>query len=218
MNDSHQRHHRNSGSNRPLLATGMVLGAVATGLYMCSRTNKKEIAERISQARHKGPQKPLQASVHIDRSADDLYKYWHDFTSLPDIMPFLKRVDDLGSGITRWVAKASVGPTFVWESKVIDDVQPSRISWQSLAESDVRTWGQVQFTESAKGQGTDVLVKMTFEHYGDNISSAIDKFVDEIERSALQKGLENFKEHMETRDIHAKKPQKSQEHDNRAST
>jgi len=211
MNHSH---HRNQHSSN-LLATGVVLGTIAVGLYLCSRTNKTEIASRLSRANNKELKEPLEASINIGRSAEDLYNYWHDFTSLSTVMPFLKKVDDLGSGITRWTAKGSVGPTFVWESKVIDDIKAKKISWKSLEGSDVHTWGEVQFHETPDQEETNVVVTMNFEHFGGKISSTLEKFVDELERSVLQKGLKNLKEHMETRETKTKKSRKSEESEKR---
>lgn len=102
-------------------------------------------------------------SVRIERSVDELYRFWRRFDNLPRFMNNLVRVVDLGDGRSHWVAKGPAGATVEWDAELINDIADKLISWRSLPGSDVVTAGSVKFKPIRGGRSTELEVKLQYE-------------------------------------------------------
>lgn len=180
---------------------GVVLGVVAAGLFAYYSASRQHTNRRLPFMTTKRHRVHLHGSINIDRSAEDIYAYWRDFSQLPKTMSFLERVEDRGAGITHWVAKGPFNTTLEWDSQVVDDLPNERISWNSLEGSDIRTWGDVQFRDNPRRRGTHVMVNFNFEPPGKIAGAAVGRFLSGLENAVLNQNLRNLKAYMETGEV-----------------
>ena len=57
-------------------------------------------------------------SVTINRSLEELYRFWRNLEHLPQFMRHLESVDKVTDTISRWKAKGPAGTTVEWEAEV----------------------------------------------------------------------------------------------------
>lgn len=105
----------------------------------------------------------VKESVRLERTVDEVYRFWRRLDNLPHFMSHLVSVDDLGSGRSHWVATAPVGTEVAWDAEIVEDLENKRISWRSLPGSTVATAGSVTFEPVRGGRSTEVRVHLQYE-------------------------------------------------------
>ncbi|MGE0702658.1 MAG: SRPBCC family protein [Vicinamibacterales bacterium] len=105
----------------------------------------------------------VRESVRIERTADELYRFWRRFDNLPRFMHHLDKVVDLGDGRSRWTATGPAGSKVEWEAELVNDVENNVIAWRSLPGSDVVTAGSVTFRPVRAGGSTQITVNLQYE-------------------------------------------------------
>ena len=91
------------------------------------------------------------SAITIRRPVEEVYSYWHDFENLPRFMEHLHSVNVLGSGRSRWKAKAP-GEVVEWEAEIVGDRINEFIAWRSLEHADVQNSGSVRFVPAPGGR------------------------------------------------------------------
>lgn len=183
---------------------GVLLALVGAGLLYKAVSSGRSKQKRLPATRHSGHTGRdihLSSSVSINRPAKDLYDFWKDFSNLPKIMSFLERVEPREGKVSHWVARVPAGPALEWDSEIVEDTPPHQLSWRSLEDSDLQTWGTVVFEPRGEGTVTEVSVSLNFNPPGGPSGSAAAKFLKGLEASVLSKNLQNLKAHMETGEI-----------------
>ncbi|HYO62772.1 MAG TPA: SRPBCC family protein [Pyrinomonadaceae bacterium] len=142
-----------------------------------------------------------QKSLVINRSAEELYQYWHDFENLPRFMRHLESVQVTGEGRSRWVAKGPAGTSVRWDAQVTEDRPGEIISWRSLEGSEVDNAGSVRFTRAPGGRGTIVRVELEYTPPGGVFGAAFAKLFGEEPQQQVDGDLRRFKQLMETGEV-----------------
>ena len=137
------------------------LMAIAGGtLAYHGATSQKSLQDKVIEAT--GLDKPLRVEKTVtiqNKSAAELYTFWHDFENLPTFMKHLKSVTVMNStNRSHWVANAPLGNSVEWDATVIDDRENQLISWASVPGADVENSGFVRFQAAPPGRGTEVKV------------------------------------------------------------
>jgi uncharacterized membrane protein len=106
----------------------------------------------------------VEASILIDRSADELYRVWRDLEGLPRILSHIESVKVLDSRRSRWAAQAPriAGGRVEWEAEIVRDEPGTVIGWRSLDDADVDNEGEVRFERALGDRGT--LVRVSLRH------------------------------------------------------
>jgi len=153
------------GADRSRLAvsTAAVASVAALDVY-CSRELAKD--RRRPAPRH------LSMSVHVDRPAAELYRFWRDLPNLPRVMPRLASIQVLDDVHSHWVLRTPDGVRVEWDAEIIDDVPGERIAWRSVEGTRVFDAGSAQFVRAASG-GTDVNVDLLYEPFADSFGTAV---------------------------------------------
>src|ERR671938_1402632 len=60
----------------------------------------------------------VEKSVEINRSPEELYRFWRNFENLPRFMNHLESVTSLGDDRSHWVAKAPAGTRVEWDAEI----------------------------------------------------------------------------------------------------
>ena len=86
-----------------------------------------------------GASEPLHAeeSLIVNRSAEDLYRFWRNFAQLPRFMKHLDSVQ-VGSGRrSHWAAHGPAGTRVEWDAEITEDRPNELIAWRSLEGAEV---------------------------------------------------------------------------------
>jgi uncharacterized membrane protein len=187
----------NTSSGRAAFATLSVLGVTALDV-MC--------AQRLS--RQNGVQKNrrragfvVQRSVTINRTIDDVYRYWHNFQNLPRFMRHLESVEVVDERRSRWRAKGPAGLMIEWEAEVLEDLPNELIRWRSLPGSQVENRGTVRFEAAPGARGTELRVELEYQPPAGGIGRSVAWLFGEEPRQQIKEDLHRFKQLMETGEI-----------------
>ena len=175
----------------------MLTGAAAAGVtlldVLCAQ-------QRTSSARENGAQ-AVAVNLAINRSPEDLYRFWHDFQNLPRFMKHLKSVIITDDRRSHWVAKGPAGTTVEWDAEIIEDRINEAITWRSLEGSEVSHTGSIDFTRAPGNGGTFVTVKMEYRPPGGTLGSTIAWLFGEEPNQTIKADLRRFKQLMETGEV-----------------
>ena len=140
-------------------------------------------------------------SITINRSPDELYRFWRDFQNLPRIMNHLESVRDIGGNRSHWVAKAPAGTTVEWDAEIYNEKENELIAWRSLSNADVDNAGSVHFEPATGGRGTVVRVSLKYDPPGGFLGATVARLFGENPEQQIEDDLRRFKQVMETGEV-----------------
>ncbi len=166
-------------------------------VYQAMGVNTAETTNpRVSVAGGSGIK--VEKSITINKSPEELYRFWRNFENLPRFMDHLESVKTSGQDRSHWVAKAPAGTTVAWDAEVYNEKENELIAWRSLEGSDVDNAGSVRFEPAAGGRGTQVRVTLKYDPPGGVIGAAIAKLFTENPEQQIEEDLRRLKQVMET--------------------
>lgn len=191
---------------------GAVLGLVGGSLVYRGATGHCEMYERLGISTAERPNNPnvsvpahrgikVEESVTVNKSPEELYRFWRNFENLPRFMDHLESVTVEGSGRSHWVAKAPAGTTVEWDAEVYNEKENELIAWRSLEGADVDNAGSVRFEPAADGQSTIVRVSLKYDPPGGLLGSTFAKLFGEEPSQQIAEDLRRFQQVMEAGDI-----------------
>ena len=143
----------------------------------------------------------VEKTVTINKPADELYRYWHNFKYLPTFMKHLKSVEVYDNKRSHWVANAPLGASVEWDAEILEDRENEFISWASVEGADVENSGFVRFKPATGNRGTEVKVVIEYAPPGGALASAIAKLFGEEPEQQIGDDLRRFKMLMEAGEI-----------------
>jgi len=184
-----------TNKGRTAFATANVLGVAALDVL-----GAQLLSEGPAATAGAGPVHVVTTLV-INRPAQELYDYWHDFENLPRFMHHLEEVRVTGAGRSHWVAKAPAGLSVEWDAEVTEEVPGERIAWRSLPGADVENSGSISFAEATGGRGTIIRVELTYSPPGGVVGKWAARLLGEEPESQARADLRRFKQLMETGEV-----------------
>lgn len=182
----------NANRNRLATAAAAAVGAAAVDL-LCAQQLTRGMTMRDGST-------PVVVRLKINRSREDLYKGWRDFTNLPRWMKHLKSVEVMGDRRSHWVASGPAGSTVEWDADITEDRPNEMIAWRSVEGSDVNHSGVVRF-EPAPGNRAMVTVQMQYTPPVGTLGSAVATWFGEDPPQSIKTDLRRFKQVMETGEV-----------------
>jgi uncharacterized membrane protein len=143
----------------------------------------------------------VEKSITINKSPEELYRFWRNFENLPRFMDHLESVQVTGGNRSHWVAKAPAGKTVEWDAEIYNEKENELIAWRSLEGADVDNAGSVRFQPAPGGRGTEVKVVLKYDPPGGVIGATIAKLFGEEPSQQIEEDLRRFKQVMETGEI-----------------
>ena len=140
----------------------------------------------------------VEKSIVVDRSPDEVYAFWRNFTNLPIFMTHLKSVTEIGPGRTHWVAKGPAGTTQEWDAEVINEVTDQLIAWHSVADADVHNAGSVRFEPTGTGNATNVTVELEYQPPAGALGVAVAWLFGEEPSQQIDDDLKHLKNYLES--------------------
>src|SRR5262249_27836311 len=146
----------------------------------------------------------IERSVTINKPAEELFRFWHNFENLPRFLSHLESVRAIGghSGqpwkLSHWAARLPAGMKVEWDAEIINEAPNELIAWRSLEGAQVPNAGSVRFERSLDGQGAEVKVALEYSPPVGKIGSLVAKFFGEDPERRVAADLRRFKHLMDT--------------------
>jgi uncharacterized membrane protein len=185
---------KKSNRNKLALATAAVAGVTALDAICSQRISRRNGARGDGAIR-------VAQSVTINRSPEELYRFWRDFQNLPRFMKHLESVWERGDGRSHWAAKALTGTTVEWDAEITEDRPNELIAWRSLEGSDVDSVGSVRFERAPGGRGSIVKVEMRYSPPAGVVGATLAKLLGKDPGRQIKEDLRRFKQIMEAGEI-----------------
>lgn len=180
-------------AKHPILAGGIVL--VGAGLAYAAARVLNKAAGDVARDVH------LETSIAIDKSPEDLYAFWRDFTNLPRFMKNLESVTQLDSTRSHWIASGPAGTNVEWDAEIYNEKENELIAWRSLENADVTNAGSVRFQAGPEGHGTFVRVTMNYNPPAGEIGASLAKLLGAEPEQLIKEDLRRLKQIMEAGEI-----------------
>ena len=140
-------------------------------------------------------------AITINRPHAELYRFWRDFSNLPQVMDNIVSINVIDSNTSDWVAKGPGGSEVKWRVRVTEDVEGSLIAWRSDDDADVFNEGQISFTPAQGDRGTVVTALMAYDPPAGFVGRMVAKILQREPEVQLRRDLRRFKQLMETGEI-----------------
>ncbi|MBD2433489.1 MULTISPECIES: SRPBCC family protein [Fischerella] len=178
-----------------------VLMALAGGGLIYQGATKQSTIQQAQEAISMNQAIKVEKTVTINKPADELYRFWHNFENLPRFMKHLKNVKVYDDKKSHWIANAPLGQSVEWDAYILEDRENEFISWASAEGADVDNSGFVRFTKAPGDRGTEVKVVMEYNPPGGALGAAIAKLFGEEPEQQIGDELRRFKMLMEAGEI-----------------
>jgi len=143
----------------------------------------------------------VEKSITINRSPEELYRFWRELENLPRFMDHLESVTQTDQKRSRWAAKGPAGKSVTWEAEIINEKENELIAWRSLPGADVDNAGSVRFDPAPAGRGTEVQVVLEYDPPGGRLGAAVAKLWGEEPEQQIDEDLRHFKQIMEAGEV-----------------
>jgi uncharacterized membrane protein len=140
-------------------------------------------------------------TIIVNRSPEEVYRFWRDLANLPTFMKHLESVQVTGDNRSHWKATGPGGKTVEWDAEIVEDQPNTRIAWRSLEGSDIDNSGSVQFERAPGGRGTLVRVELRYTPPGGVVSATLAKLFGEEPGQQVDGDLRAFKQVLETGEV-----------------
>ncbi len=140
-------------------------------------------------------------AVTINRSAEELFRYWRDLENLPKFMQHLESVRRLDERRSHWIVKAPAGRTVEWDAEIINEKENELLGWRSLPGADVESGGSVHFQAAPQNRGTIVTVNFQYNPPAGVLGAVVAKLFGEEPEQQVTEDLRRFKQLMEAGEV-----------------
>lgn len=177
------------------------LTALAGGGLVYQGATKQSTIQKAQEAIGLNQPIKVEKTVTINKSAEELYRFWHDFENLPTFMKHLKSVKVHNEKRSHWIANAPLDNTVEWDADILEDRENEFISWASVEGADVDNSGFVRFTKAPGDRGTEVKVVLEYNPPGGALAATVAKLFGEEPEQQIGDELRRFKMLIEAGEI-----------------
>src|SRR5262249_5276037 len=140
-------------------------------------------------------------SVTINASAEQLYSFWRNLSSLTELFDNILSVEVLDGTRSHWTLKVPGGMTLEWDAEITVDRKDEMIGWRSLDGADLDNAGYVRFERPTGGRGTVVRVALQYNPPAGKVGAVVSTLLGEKPGSQVQEALRKLKQLMEAGEI-----------------
>lgn len=178
---------------------GALMALAGSGLVYHGTTGKNSLINTVENNLNQSIR--VEKTVTINKSVEELYRFWRNFENLPTFMKHLQYVRVWDERRSHWIAKAPLGATIEWDAEIINEQENKLIAWASVENADIENSGFVRFQPAPAGRGTEVKVVMEYNPPGGAITATFAKLFGEEPEIQISEDLYRFKQLMETGEI-----------------
>lgn len=143
----------------------------------------------------------IEKSINIDKSPEELYRFWRQFENLPRFMKHLESVSSSGLNRWHWVAKGPAGTKVEWDAEVYNEKPNELIAWRSLEGADITNAGSVHFEPASNRRGTIIKVVLNYNAPGGKVSALLAKVFGQEPGQMIEEDLRRLKQVLETGEV-----------------
>ena len=183
---------------------GLLLQRGATGhcqMYEALSVNTAGTGEDTRRALGGSAGVHVEESVTINRSIEELYRFWRNLENLPRFMHHLESVERVTDTLSRWRAKGPGGKTVEWNAEIINEVPNQVIGWRSIEGSEVVSAGSVNFDSAGEGRGTRVRVRLQYSPPGGKVGAVVARLMGRDPATEIREDLRRFKQLVEAGEV-----------------
>jgi uncharacterized membrane protein len=140
----------------------------------------------------------VEKTIVINRSPEELYRFWRNLENLPQFMTHVESVRVLDDKRSHWRVKAPAGADVEWDAEIINEHENELIAWQSLPGATVQNAGSVRFETAPGNRGTLVKVALEFQPPGGVLGAQVAKLFGESPEQQIDDDLRRLKTILET--------------------
>ncbi len=140
-------------------------------------------------------------AVTINRSCEDLYRFWRHLENLTQFAKHLISVKETSNKESHWIAKSPAETTAEWDAVIIKEVENEYLAWESKPGSEIDNAGSVRFRPAPSGRGTEVIVTLQYIPPIGTLGALVAKLYGEEPDIQVEEDLGRFKALMETGEI-----------------
>jgi len=185
----------NAKRDRIVAATAMVAGVTAMDWLCVQRLSGNP--SRVFE----DEMIPVKKTIAVNRSAEEIYRFWRDIQNLPRFMTHVISVRVINERKSHWVVQAPGGTTIEWEAEITEDQPNELIAWRTCEGTSVSHSGSVRFMRGPGGHGTIVTVKMQYSPPGGVMGAALASLMGNEPGQQIQEDLRRLKQVMETGEV-----------------
>ncbi len=142
----------------------------------------------------------VQKAIIVNKSREELYRFWRDFENLPHFMRHLESVTTSDDRRSHWVVKAPLG-SVEWDAEITEERPNELIVWRSVAYADIQHTGSVRFRDAPGGRGSEVHVTLEYKPRAGGTGAIVAKLFGEEPAQQVGEDLRRFKQVMEAGEI-----------------
>jgi uncharacterized membrane protein len=187
-----------------------LLGAAGAALLYRGVTGQNPaegLLEKVSEQAVTGIH--VHKAVSIQRTPEDVYRFWRRIENLPRFMEHLKSVEELGDGRSRWEARIPGPVPLSWEARVVRDEAGEILEWETVADSAIKHEGQVRFIPKDGGQATELHVSMSYRPPLGVAGVAVAQLLNAVTEQQIKEEIRHCKQLLEAGEIPTVKGQPS---------
>jgi uncharacterized membrane protein len=188
---------RDNQRSRALAATALVAGVALVDAKTALDLQRKQ------PDRATWPGFTARTAITINRSREEVYRYWRDFGNLPYFMQYLDevRVDPHNERRSHWRAKGPLGVPVEWDAEIVEDRPNELIAWRSVDVADVPNRGTVRFELAPGGRATEVHVEIRYYPPAGALGKVVAKLFGADPAREAREDLRRFKQVLETGEV-----------------
>ena len=142
----------------------------------------------------------VKEAIVVSRPVDEVYRFWRDFSNLPQFMRHLEQVDEIDRTRSRWTVRGPAGTSVSWEAHIINEVPNEVIGWRSVGDADVVSAGSVHFNATPNG-GTELVVHLQYEPPAGKFGAWVASLFGEEPSQQIREDLMRLKSYLETGEL-----------------
>ena len=138
----------------------------------------------------------IEGRVTIQRSIDDVFRFYRDFRNLPRFLGNVTAIEPLGRATYRWTIQGPLGVRVKWKVKMTEEDTNGLIRYETVTSPGLRTYWEIDFVQGSDAGQTELreVMKTPLGRVGRAALALIGKFPSE----EVSANLHRLKEVMET--------------------
>jgi len=110
--------------------------------------------------------------VTIQRSIDDVFRFYRGFRNLPRFLGDVTAIEPLGRATYRWTIQGPLGVRVKWKVKMTEEDTNELIRYETVTSPGLRTYWEIHFAQGSDAGQTElreVIGKFPFEEVSANV-------------------------------------------------
>jgi len=178
-----------------------LIGAGGAALLYRGATGQNPAERVLQEVSQTADGIQVHKAVTIQRSPEDVYRFWRRIENLPRFMQHLKSVEALDDGRSRWEARIPGPLPLNWEARVVRDEPGEILEWETVAGSTVEHEGQVRFVPKDGGRATELHVTFSYLPPLGVAGAAVAQLFNAVTEQQIKEEIRNCKQLLEAGEI-----------------